>query len=91
MSVFDSVRRQFTPVHPEGYVFIAAFFAATLALAWLWAPLGWIGAIATAWCVYFFRDPSRVTPLRAINRFNGTSPGMMTSAPVSLMTRRAAY
>src|ERR1700726_2480183 len=64
MSVIDSVRRQLTPIHPEGYVFIAAFFAATLALAWLWAPLGWIGAIATAWCVYFFRDPSRVTPLR---------------------------
>ena len=64
MSVFDSVRRQLTPVHPEGYVFIAAFFVASLALAWLWSPLGWIGAIATAWCAYFFRDPSRVTPLR---------------------------
>ena len=33
---------------------------------------------------------TRVMPLRAINRFNGTSPGMMTSAPVSLITRRAA-
>ncbi len=64
MSVLDSVRRQLTPVHPEGYVFIAAFLAATLVLAWLWAPLGWIGAIATGWCAYFFRDPVRVTPLR---------------------------
>ena len=64
MSVLDSIRRQLTPVHPEGYIFIAAFFVATLALAWLWTPLGWIGAIATAWCVYFFRDPARVTPLR---------------------------
>ena len=64
MSVFDSVRRQLTPVHPEGYVFIAAFFVASLALAWLWSPLGWIGAIATAWCAYFFRDPQRVTPVR---------------------------
>jgi len=64
MSVFDSIRRQLTPVHPEGYVFIAAFFVATLALAWLWSPLGWIGAAATAWCAYFFRDPPRVTPVR---------------------------
>ena len=64
MSVFDSVRRQLTPIHPEGYIFIAAFFVASLALAWLWSPLGWIGAIATAWCAYFFRDPARVTPLR---------------------------
>ena len=64
MSVIDSVRRQFAPVHPQGYVFIAAFAAAALILFWLWAPLGWLGAAATLWCVYFFRDPVRVTPLR---------------------------
>jgi phosphatidylserine decarboxylase len=63
MSMIDSVRRQITPIHPEGYVFIAIFAAATLGLAWLWEPLGWIGAIATGWCVYFFRDPERVTPV----------------------------
>ncbi len=61
--MIDSVRRQITPIHPEGYVFIAIFAAATLGLAWLWEPLGWIGAIATGWCVYFFRDPERVTPV----------------------------
>jgi phosphatidylserine decarboxylase len=26
--------------------------------------LGWLGALATAWCAFFFRDPDRVTPLR---------------------------
>ena len=26
--------------------------------------LGWIGIALTAWCVYFFRDPDRVTPSR---------------------------
>ncbi len=65
MSVLESVRRQLVPIHPQGYLFIAAFAVATLILGWLWAPLGWIGLIATAWCVYFFRDPPRVTPLRA--------------------------
>jgi phosphatidylserine decarboxylase len=64
MSVIDSVRRQFAPIHPEGYIFVAGFIVATLVLFWLWSPLGWIGAIASAWCAYFFRDPARVTPLR---------------------------
>jgi phosphatidylserine decarboxylase len=65
MSVVDSIRRQLTPIHPQGYVFIAAFAAATLILFWIWAPLGWIALVATLWCAYFFRDPVRVTPLGA--------------------------
>jgi phosphatidylserine decarboxylase len=64
MSVIDSVRRQFAPIHPEGYIFIGVFFVATIALDWLWSPLGWIAAVLTLWCAYFFRDPQRVTPLR---------------------------
>jgi len=34
-------------------------------LFWLSTLLGWIGAVLTAWCVFFFRDPDRVTPARA--------------------------
>jgi len=64
MSVLDSVRRQIAPIHPQGYAFVAAFALAALALGWLWSPLGWIGAVATGWCAYFFRDPERVTPVR---------------------------
>lgn len=64
MSLYDSVRRQIAPIHPEGYVFIGAFAIAAVILHWLWSPLGWIGAILTVWCAYFFRDPPRVTPLR---------------------------
>jgi phosphatidylserine decarboxylase len=64
MSLIDSVRRQITPIHPEGYVFIAIFAVLTFLLSYLWSPLGWIGAILTAWCAYFFRDPKRVTPMR---------------------------
>jgi phosphatidylserine decarboxylase len=65
MSVIESVRRQLVPIHPQGYIFIAAFAVATLFLAWVWAPLGWLAFVATLWCVYFFRDPARVTPLAA--------------------------
>ena len=63
MHMIDSLRRQVTPVHPDGYIFIAAFAVASLILGWLWQPLGWIGLVLTLWCVYFFRDPVRQTPV----------------------------
>ena len=52
------------PVHREGYPFIAIFAVVTALLAWVDISLGWVGIIATGWCVYFFRDPHRVTPIR---------------------------
>ena len=64
MSLAASIRQQLTPIHPEGYPFIGGLALATLVLFWLWPPLGWIGLIATLWCIYFFRDPPRVTPIR---------------------------
>ncbi|MEQ8587056.1 MAG: phosphatidylserine decarboxylase [Thalassobaculaceae bacterium] len=52
------------PIAREGRPFIAIFAVATVILAliadWLLVP----GLILTAWCVYFFRDPDRVTPVR---------------------------
>ena len=65
MSVINSIRRNLAPIHPEGYIFVAGFFVATLILWWIWDPLGWLGLIATLWCAYFFRDPARVTPVGA--------------------------
>jgi phosphatidylserine decarboxylase len=62
MSVIDSIRAQLSPIHPQGYTFIGGFALASLVLFWLWTPLGWLGTLATLWCVYFFRDPLRVTP-----------------------------
>lgn len=63
-SLLDTITDFITPVHREGTPFIAAGAAATLAFLWLWPPLGWIAALLTAYVVYFFRDPDRVTPLR---------------------------
>ena len=63
MSLVDSIKSAFVPIHREGYPFIAAFGIATLVFALLWQPLFWIGLILTAWCTYFFRDPQRVTPV----------------------------
>ncbi|MFL6798394.1 MAG: phosphatidylserine decarboxylase [Xanthobacteraceae bacterium] len=64
MSVLASIRSQLAPVHREGLPFIGMFALASLLLFWLWSPLGWLSAMATLWCVYFFRDPPRVTPIR---------------------------
>jgi phosphatidylserine decarboxylase len=64
MSVINSIRAQFSPVHPQGYPFVGGFALASLILFWLWPPLGWLGTLATLWCAYFFRDPQRVTPVR---------------------------
>jgi phosphatidylserine decarboxylase len=64
MSVVNSIRSQLAPITPEGYPFIGAFALVSLILFWLWTPLGWIGTLLTIWCVYFFRDPVRVTPVR---------------------------
>jgi phosphatidylserine decarboxylase len=50
--------------HPAGLPFVAAFAAGTLVLAFIGWPLFVLGALLTAWCAYFFRDPDRVTPAR---------------------------
>ena len=63
MTLLDSVKNTFVPIHREGYPFIAAFAAATLFLGYFSSILFWIGLILTAWCVYFYRDPERVTPV----------------------------
>lgn len=62
-SVLKSIRAAMVPIHREGYPFIAILAFAALFLGWLWGPLFWVGLVLTAWCIYFFRDPARVTPL----------------------------
>ena len=52
------------PIHKEGTKFISIFAVVTVALFWIWQPLGWIGVGLTVWCYYFFRDPERQTPIR---------------------------
>lgn len=64
MSIIDSIRKQAAPIHPEGYLFIGIFALVSLVLFIIWRPLGWIGVVLTLWCIYFFRDPVRVTPVR---------------------------
>lgn len=50
------------PINRAGYPFIGIFLIAAIALYSWWIPAGLLGFVLTAWCVYFFRDPDRVTP-----------------------------
>lgn len=52
------------PINRAGWPFIAIFAGIAVVLSWIAEPLGWVGAILTLWCVYFFRDPDRVTPVQ---------------------------
>lgn len=54
----------FVPVHPAGYPFIGIFAVVALLLSLASDFLGFVGLVLTLWCVYFFRNPVRVTPQR---------------------------
>lgn len=61
--LLDALKMVTFPIHKEGYKFILIFALATIILALLSNFLGLIGLVATLWCIFFFRDPERVTPL----------------------------
>ena len=52
------------PIHRAGWPFIAIFLFITVLLGFFWPLMFWPGLILTGWCVYFFRDPPRMVPLR---------------------------
>lgn len=61
-TVVDSLVKFFSfKIHSAGWPFIAAFAVVALILGLLSEFLGFIGLILTAWCLYFFRDPVRMT------------------------------
>ena len=52
------------PINRAGWPFIGLFAVFTLGLYFVIPALGLIGALLTLWCIYFFRDPERMTPTR---------------------------
>ncbi len=62
--LLDTITDVLVPVHRDGHKFVGIGLVATLIGFLIWSPLGWVLALITAWIVYFFRDPDRITPLR---------------------------
>jgi phosphatidylserine decarboxylase len=63
MNILNAIRDNvFTPIHPAGWPFIAIFAIIALILTAIWEHLFFPGLLLTLWCVYFFRNPERITP-----------------------------
>ena len=62
-SLLDTIKKVvLVPPHPAGIPFIAGGALATLVCYALSDILGTIALVFTIFCLYFFRDPDRVTP-----------------------------
>ena len=76
--------RVLPPINHAGWPFVGSLALVTLGLAAVDGNLGWIGALSTAWCAYFFRDPDRVTPIREdliVSPADGVIQAIEQSAP----------
>ncbi len=51
-------------IHPEGLLFSLVFIFVSYMMGMIFLPLGLVGGVLTAWCLYFFRNPDRVTPVQ---------------------------
>jgi phosphatidylserine decarboxylase len=60
----DLLEGVLVPINRAGWPFIAAALIVAGLLYLAWAPLVVPGLILSLFCVYFFRDPDRVVPLR---------------------------
>ena len=80
----DAIKAVMVPINREGYRFIAIFAIATIILFWIADPLGWLGVVLTCWCVYFFRDPDRMTPSRG-ELSRGGKPIRLTDVETALL------
>lgn len=60
---FDALKMVAFPIHKEGYKFVLIFAIVTIILALMSSSLGLIGLVLTLWCIFFFRDPERFTPV----------------------------
>jgi phosphatidylserine decarboxylase len=60
---FDALKMVAFPIHKEGYKFVLIFAIVAIILALMSSSLGLIGLVLTLWCIFFFRDPERFTPV----------------------------
>ena len=64
MNIYKAVTEEvLVPIHPAGWPFIFLFVLASILITIFWSPFALPGTLLSLWCVYFFRNPRRTTPV----------------------------
>ena len=64
MNILKSFKDEvLVPIHPAGWPFIFLFILVSSAISYFWILFLYPGALLSLWCVYFFRNPKRTTPI----------------------------
>ena len=64
MNIFKSVKDEvLVPIHPAGWPFIFLFILVSAIITYFWAGFLLPGSLLSLWCIYFFRNPKRTTPV----------------------------
>ena len=64
MNIFKSIKNEiFVPIHPAGWPFIFLFVLSSTVVSYFWLPFLLPGSFLCLWCIYFFRNPKRTTPI----------------------------
>ena len=64
MNIYKAITEEvLVPVHPAGWPFIFIFVVGSILVTMLWSPFILAGTLLSPWCVYFFRNPGRTTPV----------------------------
>jgi phosphatidylserine decarboxylase len=100
--MWELITKTVPPIHREGHFFIFLFLIITLLLYLINSALGLIGTVLTLFCIFFFRDPVRVTPVNdnlIISPADGViqnivqtlPPKELTNMPQEEMTRISIF
>ena len=64
MNIYKAITEEvLVPIHPAGWPFIFLFVLASILITVFWSPFAVVGTLLSLWCVYFFRNPRRTTPV----------------------------
>ena len=64
MNIYKAITEEvLVPIHPAGWPFIFIFVLASVLITVFWSPFALPGTLLSLWCVYFFRNPVRTTPV----------------------------
>ena len=64
MNIYKAITEEvLVPIHPAGWPFIFIFVLVSVLITVFWSPFALPGTLLSLWCVYFFRNPVRTTPV----------------------------